>query len=210
MTSDTLLNEDTESQIDDNALASYLQRLKIARNDYDSSPNVKGKKIAIEGSLSIAIDYLHNSGVPGDLTKPLIDLLVALGELDKGIVSPFLMKVKPKDGAPPLSEAVRQARAKAAFACEVLYRSNMSLVEAASHCARQLKGVATKKQVARWRSGVSGGAASEDIDTRIYRSFAEKCDASVGRQEAIQMADEFLRSARTELTRWKNPENPPD
>jgi hypothetical protein len=184
------------------AYAALVEGLTVAAKDYREAPTPEDQRSASRGAIVSVLMFLDRTGAPSDLRSPLFDLSLALDELDKGAVEPMLVKKKFR-GAPKLSLKHREARAKIAFACHLLFKSGLSLDEASRYCARKIGGVIAHEQVEDWRDQAMSGLASEDIASRLYQRYAEQVDNGphMNLGEARKIADQLLDVARVELTR---------
>jgi hypothetical protein len=139
-----------------------------------------GRAVMIESMKSICI-FLHDRGLSGQALKPFIDILKALGDVEKGVLPPvFDPKAAMKFEAQKWSRSSAAAETKvfAAALMDALIRKKMKKSEAAKLVARFAKnwprisiGVITHTTVANWRDEL-GQRMSTDADRMSFERYS--------------------------------------
>jgi hypothetical protein len=165
----------------DDAKAKLVVKLQAAEEAYKENP-----KQGVSQALLAICSHLEALEIPPNLSEPIFALIMALDDVEHGTKNP-LLKVQKLNHRAPFPIAERQARAHAAAALELLFRTDpkLSLHQAALKVARSAKNwpwYETKNvnanAIIKWREQAMSGLAGEDFDTTTFNEilkYAESC-----------------------------------
>lgn len=136
--------------------------------DFDLNPDAPHpQREAVSMALLAMLDYIRPM-VDIGLTKPIVQLLGAIAEIDTGKSNPLLeRRRKDERGSPRLGTLEARNRALALAALELAFRSGIKLEEAADDVCRRLPSDITPRKLISWRKKIGKDGRLDEA----YRKF---------------------------------------
>ncbi len=196
----------------------FLLRLQeaaelFALEDGDAEGN--GGRSGAMMALQATIDFVDAVFGRPELRAPLFRVALALLSAEDGAIDPMFERPPRKPGSRgPLLHSIRAQRGYLAAAMEVVMSDGTARDAAAQWVARRAKGLAAFHKVKAtawlavrdWRDTASGGSASEDLDTVIYRTSVSEIGRA--REEGNSLKENCQKIASELITRARHLGNP--
>ncbi len=190
--SDAALASDTEAK----RLAQLDLELQIASTLCDAAD---GGRHRAECALAATIDYLCEKGFAVDRLEPLISIVGALIDADKGARHPMLIPQKVKH-RPPTSTDKEMPKVIAAVALDLLIRSRTlskteaerTVVSSVRRWKLSISKEVTRMMVSNWRERISTGP-HDDFFTQRYWQLVNHCTQNFSGPDLAAAAHQLLR-----------------
>lgn len=204
-------------------LNTMMVELNLANDLFSSNKGQKDARFAVRVALNAIIDFLESVKDPkrGELPRPLLELVAALHEVDKGHAHPLFTperaghrpRARPRDGflkgyAAAVMELLMRADAPKEVASA---RVAQAMTEAGFRMPGPKQVAPGANTVAAWRDQVTGYADESDM-ADAYRTILQRLDRlhqlETNKSAAERIAENALVALKNFVRDW-NLEKPP-